>query len=208
MERKTEKPRYGRPRLLSPEYERELARQARVESTHGAHGRHYATVAARALFDLDQPGWVPHEAVFAHFVKPNGDLKWSMLSELGRLPDEETVRAVARIVGREHLPTAQAIALIRRIRVGDRMPRPERLTRALLRVIATHCARYPTTSEAEIVAALDAAAAAVQGESSGVPSGADHVAPGASSRSADSRYHRASRNAGRHAAGQSGREGL
>ena len=166
MERKTDKPRYGRPRLLPPEYERELARQARVESTQSVHGRYYATVAARALFDLDQPGWVPHEAAFAHFVKPNGDLKWSMLSELGRLPDDETTRAVARIVGRQRLPTALAVALIRRLRVGDRAPQPERLTKALLSVIATHCARYPTTSEAEIVAALQAAADAVVGESS------------------------------------------
>ena len=95
-----EQPTYGRPRLLSPEYERELTRRAHVASVHGAKGRHYAMLAARALFDLDQPGWVPRDAVFAHFVKRNGDLKWSMLSELGRIDDEETVRAVARIVGR------------------------------------------------------------------------------------------------------------
>ena len=122
MGSKIEYPTYGRPRLLSPEYERELARQAHVASMHGAKGRHYAMVAARALFDLDQPGWVPRDAVFAHFVKRNGDLKWSMLSELGRIDDEETVRAVARIVGRQCLPTARATALIRRIRIGERPP--------------------------------------------------------------------------------------
>ena len=134
---------YGRPRLLSPEYERELTRRAHVASMHGAKGRHYAMVAARALFDLDQPGWVPRDAVFAHFVKRNGDLKWSMLSELGRIDDEETVRAVARIVGRQRLPTTRATALIRRIRIGDCPPHPDRLTKSLLTVIATHCARYP-----------------------------------------------------------------
>jgi hypothetical protein len=95
MGSKIEYPTYGRPRLLSPEYERELTRQAHVASMPGAKGRHYAMVAARALFDLDQPGWVPRDAVFAHFVKRNGDLKWSMLSELGRIDDEETVQAVA-----------------------------------------------------------------------------------------------------------------
>jgi hypothetical protein len=115
-------PKKGRPRLLAPAYEAELARMAGTVSTHGAHGRHDATVAARALFDLDQPGWVPKEAAFAHFVKRNGDLKWSMLSELGRIPDEFTLRAVARIVGQQQLPTAQAVALIRRIRVGAGPP--------------------------------------------------------------------------------------
>ena len=112
----------GRPRLLVPAYEADLARMADTASTHGAHGRHYATVAARALFDLAQPGWVPKDVAFAHFVKRNGDLKWSMLSELGRIPDQSTVRAVTRIVGQKQLPTAQAVALIRRIRAGAGLP--------------------------------------------------------------------------------------
>ena len=42
-------PRPGRPRLLAPAYERELASLAGVASTHGAQGRHYAAVAARSL---------------------------------------------------------------------------------------------------------------------------------------------------------------
>ena len=111
-------PRPGRPRLLAPAYERELVSMAGVASTHGAHGRHYAAVAARALFALDQPGWVPHEAAFAHFVKPNGDLKWSMLSELGRISDQPTLCAVARFVGEHRLPTRQAVTVIRRLRIG------------------------------------------------------------------------------------------
>src|SRR5215207_4037407 len=60
------KRRPGRPRLLSPAYEDELAG---VTSTHGAQGRHYATVAVRALFALEQPAWVPRDEAFAHFVK-------------------------------------------------------------------------------------------------------------------------------------------
>jgi hypothetical protein len=92
---------------------------AGVTSTHGAQGRHYAMVAAHALFDLEQPGWVPRDETFTHFVKRNGDLKWSMLSELGRIPDERVLRAVARFVGRQRLPTGQAVAEIRHIRVGD-----------------------------------------------------------------------------------------
>jgi hypothetical protein len=116
-------PRPGRPRLLTPAYESELVSMAGVASTHGAHSRHYAAVAARVLFALDQPGWVPHEAAFAHFVKPNGDLKWSMLSELGRISDQPTLCAVARLVGQHRLPTAQAVTVIRRLRIGDASPR-------------------------------------------------------------------------------------
>jgi hypothetical protein len=119
------KARPGRPRLLAAAYEDELARTAGVASTHGAQGRHYATVAAQALFDLEQPGWVPRDEAFTHFVKRNGDLKWSMLSELGRIPDDHTLRAIARLVGRQHLPTGQAVALIRRIRIGNAPPHPD-----------------------------------------------------------------------------------
>lgn len=119
------KARPGRPRLLSPAYEDELAGMAGVTSTHGAQGRHYATVAAQALFDLEQPGWVPRDEAFTHFVKRNGDLKWSMLSELGRIPDDHTLRAIARLVGRQHLPTGQAVAVIRRIRTGGDRSHPD-----------------------------------------------------------------------------------
>jgi hypothetical protein len=109
----------GRSRLLSPAYEEELARMTGVASTHGAQGRHYATVAAYALFDLEQPGLVPRDEAFSHFLKRNGDLTWSMFSELERIADDHALRAIARLVGRQHLPTGQAVAVIRRIRVGD-----------------------------------------------------------------------------------------
>ena len=69
-----EQPRLGRPRLLPPAYERELAQMAGVATTHRAQVRYYAAVAARALFALEQPGWVPRDEAFAHFVKRNGDL--------------------------------------------------------------------------------------------------------------------------------------
>ena len=121
----TQKPRLGRPRLLALEYERELTRMAGVATTHGAQTHHYASVAAQLLFALDQPGWVPRDDAFAHFVKRNGDLKWTMLSELGRIPDDQSLRAVARIVGRQHLATGQAVGLIRSIRLGDTPPRPD-----------------------------------------------------------------------------------
>jgi hypothetical protein len=102
-----------------------LARTAGVVSTHGAQGRHYATVAVQALFALGQPGWVPCDDAFTHFVKRNGDLKWTVLGELGRIPDDPTLRAVAQFVGRQRLSTGQAMAVIRRIRIGDDRSHPD-----------------------------------------------------------------------------------
>ena len=143
-----QKPRLGRPRLLAPEYERELTRLAGVATVHGAQTHHYASVAAQLLFALDQPGWVPRDDAFAHFVKRNGDLKWTMLSELGRIPDDHAMRTVARIVGRQQLPTSQAVGLIRRIRLGEATPRRDRLTKSIVSATNTHRTRYPTITEA------------------------------------------------------------
>jgi hypothetical protein len=112
----------GRPCLLAPPYEAELASMARVTSTRGVHAHHYATVAARALFDLEQPGWVPRDPAFAHFVKRNGDLKWTVLSELGRISDGSVLAEVARLVGEQRLTTGDAVALIRRLRLGHGRP--------------------------------------------------------------------------------------
>ena len=99
-----------------------MTSMAGVTSPQGIHGRYYATLAAHALFDLDRPGWAPRDPAFAHFVKRNGDLKWSMLSELGRIPDGSTLQAVARLVAERHLPTREAMTLIRRIRAGASSP--------------------------------------------------------------------------------------
>ena len=125
VDRRGDEPKRGRPRLLAPPYEAELARMAGVASKNGVHTHHYATVAARALFDVEQPGWVARDPAFAHFVKRNGDLKWTVLSELGRISDAAALHANARIVGQQHLPTREAVALIRHLRVGDGSPRPK-----------------------------------------------------------------------------------
>jgi hypothetical protein len=101
---------------------------AGIATTRGAQVRYYAALAARILFDLEQPGWAPRDEAFAHFVKRNGDLMWSMLSELGRIPDEKALRALTRLVGRQRLPTGQAVALIRLLRIGDGSPHLDRRT--------------------------------------------------------------------------------
>ena len=154
MGSKIEHPTYGRPRLVSPEYESPnwpggpSPLNAWGEGTTLRHGGG----PERSSIWICPDGC--HATPCSPIRQAMQDLKWSMLSELGRIEDEESVRAVARIVGRQRLPTARATALIRASGSAIARPPPDRLTRGLWTVIATHWARYPTTSEAEIVTAL------------------------------------------------------
>jgi hypothetical protein len=58
----------------------------------------------RALLILFEPGnpgaeWVPREQEFGYFLTPDSRRSWeTVLTELGRILDDETLRTVARRV--------------------------------------------------------------------------------------------------------------
>ena len=133
----------------------------RTRSRHTTLGRYYVQ---RALLILCEPGpagteWVPREPAFAYFLTPDArPSSTTMLAELGRIPDDETLRTVARRVAQERPSTQKAAAFIRRLRAGEPGPRPRRLEERLLAAIDEHWARYPATSPTDILAALSTAA--------------------------------------------------
>lgn len=49
-------------------------------------------------------------------------VKWTVLAELGRIEDEETMREVAAYVCKVRLPTRAAVLAIRRFRMGEPPP--------------------------------------------------------------------------------------
>jgi len=133
----------------------------RTRSRHTTLGRYYMQRALLILFEPSDAGaeWVPREPEFSYFLTPDSRRTWeTILSELGRIPDDETVRTVALTVGQEQPPTNKAVALIRRLRGGEPGPRPRRLEERLLAAIDEHWARYPATSATDILTALSAAA--------------------------------------------------
>jgi hypothetical protein len=133
----------------------------RTRTRHTTLGRYYMQRALLILFEPSNAGaeWVPRESEFAYFLTPDTRrTRETILSELGRIPDDETVRTVARMVGQEQPPTQKAVALIRRLREGEPGPRPRRLEERLLAAIDEHWARYPATSATDILTALSAAA--------------------------------------------------
>jgi len=132
----------------------------RTRSRHTMLGRYYVQ---RALLVLCEPGhagadWVAREPAFDYFLTPDSrPSSVTILTELGRIPDDETLRTVARQVAQERPSTQKAAALIRRLRAGEPGPRPRRLEERLLAAIDEHLARYPTTSTTDILAALSTA---------------------------------------------------
>jgi len=133
----------------------------RTRSRHTTLGRYYAQ---RALLILFEPGtvgapWLPLEPEFGYFLTPDSrPSSVTILTELGRIPDDETLRTVARRVAQEQPPTPKAAALIRDLRADLPGPRPRRIEERILAAIDEHWARYPTTSPADILAALSTAA--------------------------------------------------
>jgi hypothetical protein len=133
----------------------------RTRSRHTTLGRYYVQ---RALLVLCEPGhggaeWVPREPAFDYFLTPESrPSSTTILTELGRIPDDETLRTVARRVAQERPSAQRAAAFIRRLRAGESGPRPRRLEERLLAAIDEHWARYPATTPTEILAALSTAA--------------------------------------------------
>jgi hypothetical protein len=137
----------------------------RTRSRHTTLGRYYMQRALLILFEPSDAGaeWVPREPEFAYFLTPDSRRTWeTILGELGRMPDDETVRTVARMVGQEQPPTQKAVALIRRLRGSEPGPRPRRLEERLLAAIDEHWARYPATSATDILTALSTAAGIIR----------------------------------------------
>jgi hypothetical protein len=133
----------------------------RARSRHTTLGRYYVQRALLLLFQPADAGtaWSPREPEFGYFLTLDSRrLPATILGELGRIPDDETLRTVARRVAQERPPAQKAASLIRRLRAGEPGPRPRRLEERLLTAIDEHWARYPATLPTEILDALSTAA--------------------------------------------------
>jgi hypothetical protein len=109
------------------------------------------------------------EAVGIMMKNPEPSFKWLfdeqanpeiykrvILSELGRIEDEETMLAVMREVCRDKPTTRDAVLMIRRYRLG-RSPEPNclDLTRVILDAIKSYAATHPSISDQFVLAALE-----------------------------------------------------
>jgi len=110
-------PKRGRPPVLSPE---EVAEHP--ELTKGAFGRrtllnrHYAGQAAGVLILVAE---MRDDMSFTWLIDPSvPKMRETILTELGRMNDGAAMYRAARHICDHQLPTREAVAYIRRVRVG------------------------------------------------------------------------------------------
>jgi hypothetical protein len=165
QEMESETSRHDRPPLAPQSLKHVVSSIERTRSRHTMLGQYYMQRALHLLFERSDTGadWVPREPEFGYFLAPDLRRFWvTMLTELGRIADDETLRSVARRVSRERPPTQKAVALIRRLRADEPGPRARQLEERLLAAIDEHRGRYPATPATDILAALSTAADVVR----------------------------------------------
>ena len=159
--------RRGRPRVLAPEYLQALQHLfPDIQSR-----RHLQDVACRqrALALLtDDPAcrWLCDPEAMQR-GQPSGPLQKSwrpgILAELGRIPDDEDLKALAGEICKVKPRTKDAVLLIRRWRKGKESPGDATsLAASVVRCIDDYLKRHPGTTWPTVRAALLAAEEAVE----------------------------------------------
>ena len=138
----------GRPRIITPEVEAEIARAApHVHSRRGRQNFHFRELAEEVLADDPRCAWLT-----------DGSAKTTILTELGRFEDPDEMRKAARAVcrARPRPKVSDAAAMIRRRRTGA-APQvdPQVLEAQLARVTAAYLRSHPGVTWGAVQGAMD-----------------------------------------------------
>ena len=138
----------GRPRVIPPEVEEEIALAApHVRTRRGRQNVYYRALAEEALSDDPRCAWLAE-----------GTAKNTILAELGRFENPSAMRKAARAVcrTRPRPKVSDAVAMIRRRRTGA-APQvdPQVLEAQLASVTDAYLAAHPGVTWAEVQGAMD-----------------------------------------------------
>jgi hypothetical protein len=146
----------GRPRKAQP------WEWALVVNTSGKSHRHKAGAIyeARALSSvMDDPRFEWLWSDGATIKQGKGHMRHTILTELGRIDDEEEREAMALYLCAHQPTTRQAVALIRQYRLGTRPPGSiGQLADVISRAVATYQAEHVPLSADDVYQALHAVA--------------------------------------------------
>jgi len=155
------KRREGRPARFSDETMAYVAAlHPEVRSRRGLVDIAYRLHAINLVKDIPTCRWL---CDFTDMQRGN-DSAWqpSILTELGRIDDDDALIAIAMQVCARQPSREDAIHLIRRYRTPARPPLPDQLTTEILGVINGYIRRYPGTTWPAVHGALDLAQVAVR----------------------------------------------
>ena len=153
MEAASEKKR-GRPPVFSEEYRRGMSNLVpEVKTYRGMSEVMYRQRASSLLRQDSRFLWL------ADFKKADagvpGAVKWSILAALGRIPNDETLKAVALRICELKPKTKEAVAIINRFRLGRE---PEggylKLFMHLEKTLNTFFCLHPSIADKEVIRAL------------------------------------------------------
>lgn len=168
METVSKKPKRGRPRLIPADAQAALQMVAgEAKSERSRQNCFYALRAIQVLGEDPRFKWLADRAR-AH------ENAWrpTILAELGRIWDEETLRDAAAMICAHKPSTRQAAAFIRRVRGVRRQPASGTLLKRLLDTVGRFVDEYPETSWHDVqesIAALEVMIATTVGQRTGPP---------------------------------------
>lgn len=161
-EESSEKRGRGRPPLFSAMYESYMPMMGAKGCRRSCANLFYRMRAFGRLFvsdgDLDEARIERFRWLFDNTSEQSGR-KQSILAELGRIEDPDLLTEVADLLCERQPKARDAVALVRRIRLG-RIPPGDTLQLAneIITTINAYLARYPDTSDAQVMDALVTAA--------------------------------------------------
>jgi hypothetical protein len=145
-----------------------------IRTRRGQQNRWHALHALTVLdYDPAFRWLVPSEEAIH---RGEGGIRFSVLNELGRIADDGELRDVAAVVCERQMKTREAVAFVRRCRVGARPGGAIALTNAVIGCVNAYVQQHPDTTLRQIRAALDNAGGAFE-QANGEAEPADEAAP-------------------------------
>lgn len=146
----------GRPRAFPREVEatmQAIGIGADATTRRGKVNRYYAHRAFGALFPAKEFSWLIDTE--EHCRTGAAKIRWTILSELGRLQDPDTIRENARVICDQKMRTRDAVVLLRRLRAKPKAGSILGLHEELLGVVNDYCLRHPGFTAHQILAAIE-----------------------------------------------------
>jgi len=154
----SQKRRRGRPPVVSAAAMAMIKRIIEENHSHRAHMNLFYAQHAMAVLqanEQDREFVLLFDKEAMKRGTPSATWQRSVLTELGRLPDAADICEVARAVCAKALSPADAIAFIRRVRLGPRPAHPAGIAQALRIALVSYLRLHPGTTLPTVIDGLD-----------------------------------------------------
>jgi hypothetical protein len=145
-EKFSEKRKRGRPRLLDPGLRAIYAQDQQYASERTVQNTSYHI---RAFALLEDKPWADWLIGYTSKEGKPGQVRKTILAELGRIDDDTKLIMTAQAICAAHLNTRSAVAMIRGFRLGDPVGSISELTELLRRTVNTYVREHADLSLAD-----------------------------------------------------------